>query len=198
MTDDVGGIRAIRIEDEMRVSYLDYAMSVIVSRALPDVRDGLKPVHRRILYSMGEMGLSASSSYRKCAAIVGEVMGKYHPHGDVALYDALVRLAQDFSMRYPLVDGQGNFGSVDGDAAAAMRYTEARLTAIAGEMLADIDKATVDFVDNYDGTQKQPEVLAANMPILLIICSSGLAVGLATNIPPHHRGAVAAATPALW
>ena len=142
MTDDQGNIRMIRIEDEMRVSYLDYAMSVIVARALPDVRDGLKPVHRRILFSMGEMGLSATSSYRKCAAIVGEVMGKYHPHGDVALYDALVRLAQDFSMRYPLVDGQGNFGSVDGDSAAAMRYTEARLTAIAGELLADIDKET--------------------------------------------------------
>ena len=154
MTDDLGNVRAIRIEDEMRVSYLDYAMSVIVARALPDVRDGLKPVHRRILYTMGEMGLSATSSYRKCAAIVGEVMGKYHPHGDVALYDALVRLAQDFSMRYPLVDGQGNFGSVDGDSAAAMRYTEARLTGIAAEMLADIDKETVDFVDNYDGTQQ--------------------------------------------
>ena len=132
MTDNAGDIRNVRIEDEMKVSYLDYAMSVIVSRALPDVRDGLKPVHRRILYTMGEMGLSATSSYRKCAAIVGEVMGKYHPHGDVALYDALVRLAQDFSMRYPLVDGQGNFGSVDGDAAAAMRYTEARLTAVVG------------------------------------------------------------------
>ena len=151
MTDDLGDIRAIRIEDEMRVSYLDYAMSVIVSRALPDVRDGLKPVHRRILFAMGEMGLSSTSSYRKCAAIVGEVMGKYHPHGDSALYDAMVRMAQDFSMRYPLVDGQGNFGSVDGDSAAAMRYTEARLTAIADEMLADIDKETVDFVDNYDG-----------------------------------------------
>ena len=135
MTDNIGDIRAITVEDEMRTSYLDYAMSVIVSRALPDVRDGLKPVHRRILYTMGEMGLSATSSFRKCAAIVGEVMGKYHPHGDVALYDALVRLAQDFSMRYPLVDGQGNFGSVDGDAAAAMRYTEARLTGIAAEML---------------------------------------------------------------
>ena len=168
MTDDLGDIRAIRIEDEMRVSYLDYAMSVIVARALPDVRDGLKPVHRRILYTMGEMGLSATSSYRKCAAIVGEVMGKYHPHGDVALYDALVRLAQDFSMRYPLVDGQGNFGSVDGDSAAAMRYTEARLTAIAAEMLDDIDKETVDFVDNYDGTQKQPSVLPAKLPNLLI------------------------------
>ena len=197
MTDDVGNIRAIRIEDEMRVSYLDYAMSVIVSRALPDVRDGLKPVHRRILYAMGEMGLSATSSFRKCAAIVGEVMGKYHPHGDVALYDALVRLAQDFSMRYPLVDGQGNFGSVDGDAAAAMRYTEARLTAIAAELLADIDKETVDFVDNYDGTQKQPSVLPAKLPNLLINGSSGIAVGMATNIPPHHLGEIVDATIAI-
>ncbi|HEX6868487.1 MAG TPA: DNA gyrase subunit A [Candidatus Limnocylindrales bacterium] len=197
MTDDIGDIRAIRIEDEMRVSYLDYAMSVIVSRALPDVRDGLKPVHRRILYTMGEMGLSATSSYRKCAAIVGEVMGKYHPHGDVALYDALVRLAQDFSMRYPLVDGQGNFGSVDGDSAAAMRYTEARLTGIAAEMLADIDKDTVDFEDNYDGTQQQPTVLPAKLPNLLINGSSGIAVGMATNIPPHHLGEIADATIAL-
>src|SRR6186713_56773 len=197
MTDDLGDFRSIRIEDEMRVSYLDYAMSVIVSRALPDVRDGFKPVHRRILYAMGEMGLSATSSYRKCAAIVGEVMGKYHPHGDSALYDALVRLAQDFSMRYPLVDGQGNFGSVDGDTAAAMRYTEARLTAIAGEMLADIDKDTVDFVDNYDGTQKQPSVLPAKLPNLLINGSAGIAVGMATNIPPHHLGEVCRATQAL-
>ena len=197
MTDDLGQIRAIRIEDEMRVSYLDYAMSVIVSRALPDVRDGLKPVHRRILYTMGEMGLSATSSFRKCAAIVGEVMGKYHPHGDVALYDALVRLAQDFSMRYPLVDGQGNFGSVDGDSAAAMRYTEARLTAIAAEMLDDIDKETVDFEDNYDGTQKQPTVLPAKLPNLLVNGSSGIAVGMATNIPPHHLGEVCDATIAL-
>ncbi|HEX9044468.1 MAG TPA: DNA gyrase subunit A [Candidatus Limnocylindrales bacterium] len=197
MTDDLGDIRAVRIEDEMRTSYLDYAMSVIVARALPDVRDGLKPVHRRILYTMGEMGLSATSSYRKCAAIVGEVMGKYHPHGDVALYDALVRLAQDFSMRYPLVDGQGNFGSVDGDSAAAMRYTEARLTGIAAEMLADIDKDTVDFVDNYDGTQKEPSVLPAKLPNLLINGSSGIAVGMATNIPPHHLGEVADATVAL-
>ena len=197
MTDDLGDIQAIRIEDEMRVSYLDYAMSVIVSRALPDVRDGLKPVHRRILYTMGEMGLSATSSFRKCAAIVGEVMGKYHPHGDVALYDALVRLAQDFSMRYPLVDGQGNFGSVDGDSAAAMRYTEARLTGIAAEMLADIDKETVDFEDNYDGTQQQPSVLPAKLPNLLINGSSGIAVGMATNIPPHHLGEIADATIAL-
>ncbi len=197
MTDDLGEIQAVRIEDEMRVSYLDYAMSVIVSRALPDVRDGLKPVHRRILFTMGEMGLSATSSYRKCAAIVGEVMGKYHPHGDVALYDALVRLAQDFSMRYPLVDGQGNFGSVDGDSAAAMRYTEARMTAIAAELLADIDKETVDFEDNYDGTQKQPVVLPAKLPNLLINGSSGIAVGMATNIPPHHLGEVVDATIAL-
>ncbi len=197
MTDDLGDIRSIRIEDEMRVSYLDYAMSVIVARALPDVRDGLKPVHRRILYTMGEMGLSSTSSFRKCAAIVGEVMGKYHPHGDVALYDALVRLAQDFSMRYPLVDGQGNFGSVDGDSAAAMRYTEARLTAIAAEMLADIDKETVDFVDNYDGTQKEPSVLPAKLPNLLINGSSGIAVGMATNIPPHHLGEICDATIAL-
>ena len=197
MTDDLGDIRAIRIEDEMRVSYLDYAMSVIVSRALPDVRDGLKPVHRRILYAMGEMGLSATSSYRKCAAIVGEVMGKYHPHGDQSLYDALVRMAQDFSMRYPLVDGQGNFGSVDGDNAAAMRYTEARLTGIAAEMLADIDKETVDFQDNYDGTQRQPSVLPAKLPNLLINGSSGIAVGMATNIPPHHLGEIADATIAI-
>ncbi len=197
MTDDLGDIRAIHIEDEMRVSYLDYAMSVIVARALPDVRDGLKPVHRRILYTMGEMGLSATSSFRKCAAIVGEVMGKYHPHGDVALYDALVRLAQDFSMRYPLVDGQGNFGSVDGDSAAAMRYTEARLTGIAAEMLDDIDKETVDYVDNYDGTQKEPSVLPAKLPNLLINGSSGIAVGMATNIPPHNLSEICDATVAL-
>ena len=146
MTDDLGDIRTIRIEDEMRTSYLDYAMSVIVARALPDVRDGLKPVHRRILYAMGEMGLASNASYRKCAAIVGEVMGKYHPHGDSAVYDSMVRKGQEFSLRYMLVDGQGNFGSVDGDSAAAMRYTEARLSKIAMEMLADIDKETVDFI----------------------------------------------------
>jgi DNA gyrase subunit A len=197
MTDDAGDVRSVSIEDEMRVAYLDYAMSVIVARALPDVRDGLKPVHRRILYTMGEMGLSATSSYRKCAAIVGEVMGKYHPHGDVALYDALVRLAQDFSMRYPLIDGQGNFGSIDGDSPAAMRYTEARLTAIAAEMLADIDKETVDFTDNYDGTQQEPTVLPARLPNLLINGSSGIAVGMATNIPPHHLGEIADAIVAL-
>ncbi len=197
MTDNLGDVRTIRIEDEMRTSYLDYAMSVIVARALPDVRDGLKPVHRRILYTMGEMGLSATSSYRKCAAIVGEVMGKLHPHGDAAIYDALVRLAQDFSMRYPLINGQGNFGSVDGDSAAAMRYTEARLTAIAAEMLADIDKQTVDFVENYDGQHREPTILPAKLPNLLINGSSGIAVGMATNIPPHHLGEIVDATIAL-
>ena len=193
----VTSVKSIRIEDEMRTSYLDYAMSVIVARALPDVRDGLKPVHRRILYTMGEMGLSGGSAYRKCSAIVGEVMGKYHPHGDGALYDALVRLAQDFSMRHPLVDGQGNFGSVDGDSAAAMRYTEARLTAIAGEMLADIDHDTVDFTPNYDGTQKEPSVLPSRMPNLLVNGSAGIAVGMATNIPPHNLGEIADAAIAL-
>jgi DNA gyrase subunit A len=197
VTNEAGTVRPIRIEDELRNSYLDYAMSVIVSRALPDVRDGLKPVHRRILFTMNEMGLTVTASYRKCAAIVGEVMGKYHPHGDVALYDALVRLAQDFSMRYPLVDGQGNFGSVDGDPPAAMRYTEARMTAIAAELLADIEKNTVDFVENYDGTRQQPSVLPAKLPNLLVNGSSGIAVGMATNIPPHHLGEVAQATIAL-
>jgi DNA gyrase subunit A len=158
MTDQVGNVRSVPIEEELKTAYLDYAMSVIVSRALPDVRDGLKPVHRRILYTMNEMGLSSSSSYRKCAAIVGDVMGKFHPHGDQAIYDALVRMAQDFSLRFPLVDGQGNFGSVDGDPPAAMRYTEARMTAITAEILADIDKDTVEFVENYDGTRMQPSV----------------------------------------
>ncbi|MGI8928737.1 MAG: DNA gyrase subunit A, partial [Candidatus Limnocylindrales bacterium] len=197
MAEQIGRIVPIRIEDELKVSYLDYAMSVIVSRALPDVRDGLKPVHRRILYTMHEMGLTSASSYRKCAAIVGEVMGKYHPHGDVALYDALVRLAQTFSLRYPLIDGQGNFGSVDGDPPAAMRYTEARMTAIAAELLADIDKQTVDFVENYDGTRMQPSVMPAKLPNLLINGSTGIAVGMATNIPPHHLGEIANATIAL-
>jgi DNA gyrase subunit A len=197
VTEERGRVLPIRIEDEMRQAYLDYAMSVIVSRALPDVRDGLKPVQRRILYTMHEMGVSAGSGYRKCAAIVGDVMGKYHPHGDVSIYDALVRLAQDFSMRYPLVDGQGNFGSVDGDPAAAMRYTEARMTAISAEMLADIDKDTVDFAENYDGTTREPTVLPGRLPNLLVNGSSGIAVGMATNIPPHHLGEVAAATIAL-
>src|SRR5512137_1365903 len=178
------------IEKEMESSYIDYAMSVIVGRALPDVRDGLKPVHRRILHAMNEMGNTKNKPTKKCARIVGEVLGKYHPHGDIAIYDTLVRLAQDFSMRYPLVDGQGNFGSVDGDTAAAMRYTEARLTAIAAEMLADIDKDTVDFIDNYDGTHKEPSVLPARLPNLLLNGSSGIAVGMATNIPPHHLGEI--------
>ncbi|TAM57058.1 MAG: DNA gyrase subunit A [Chloroflexota bacterium] len=197
MSDQVGEIRRVRIEDELRTSYLDYAMSVIVSRALPDVRDGLKPVHRRILFSMNEMNLTSAAAYRKCATVVGEVMGKYHPHGDVALYDALVRLAQDFSLRYPLVDGQGNFGSVDGDPPAAMRYTEARMAAIASELLADIDKDTVDFVDNYDGTRQQPSVLPAKLPNLLVNGSTGIAVGMATNIPPHNLDEIARATIAL-
>src|SRR3954462_5829198 len=197
MVEETGRVLPIRIEDELRTSYLDYAMSVIVSRALPDVRDGLKPVHRRILYTMHEMGLTSASSYRKCAAIVGEVMGKYHPHGDVALYDALVRLAQTFSLRYPLIDGQGNFGSVDGDPPAAMRYTERRMTAIAGEVLANIDKQTVDFVENYDGTRMQPQVLPAKLPNLLVNGSTGIAVGMATNIPPHHLGEISEATIAL-
>src|ERR671910_449310 len=192
-----GNIRPHNIEDEIRDSFLSYAMSVIVSRALPDVRDGLKPVHRRVLYAMHDLGLQPNRPYRKSATVVGEVIGKYHPHGDSAVYDTLTSLAQDFSMRYPLVDGQGNFGSVDGDEPAAMRYTEARLTAIAAEMLADIDKDTVDYEDNYDGTQKQPAVLPAKLPNLLINGSSGIAVGMATNIPPHHLGEICDATIAL-
>ena len=185
----------ISLEEEMRRSYLDYAMSVIVARALPDVRDGLKPVHRRILYAMGEMGLSATSSYRKCAAIVGEVMGKYHPHGEGSVYDSIVRMAQEFSMRYPLVDGQGNFGSVDGDNAAAMRYTEVRLTRLAEELIGDdIDKETVDWVPNYDGSLLEPTVLPAKFPNLLVNGSSGIAVGMATNIPPHNLTEVIDAT----
>src|ERR1700685_1030252 len=184
----------INIEDEMRRSYLDYSMSVIIGRALPDARDGLKPVHRRILYTMHEMGLQSNKKYTKCAKVVGQAMGVYHPHGDAAIYDALVRMAQDFSMRYPLVDGQGNFGSVGGDSAAAMRYTAARLTALAAELLADIDKETVDFEPNYDGTQQQPSVLPAKLPNLLINGSSGIAVGMAPNIPPPHPGGVRAGT----
>src|SRR5215218_809995 len=181
----------------MRQSYLDYAMSVIVQRALPDARDGLKPVHRRVLFAMSEMGLRSNTRYRKSAGIVGEVLKNYHPHGDASVYDTLVRMAQHFSMRYPLVDGQGNFGSVDGDGAAAMRYTEARLTGIAAEMLDDIDKETVDFEDNYDGTQKQPSVLPAKLPNLLVNGSSGIAVGMATNIPPHNLSEICDATVAL-
>ncbi len=180
----------IAIEDEMRSSYLDYAMSVIVGRALPDVRDGLKPVHRRILYGMNEMGLTHNRAYRKSAKIVGEIMGNYHPHGDAAIYDTLVRMAQDFNLRYPLVDGQGNYGSMDGDPPAAMRYTEARLTKLAEEMLADIDKETVDFVPNYDESRVEPVVLPAKVPNLLVNGAGGIAVGYATNIPTHNLAEV--------
>ncbi|MGB0387646.1 MAG: DNA gyrase subunit A [Ardenticatenaceae bacterium] len=189
-----GSVQRINIDDEMRGAYLDYAMSVIVSRALPDVRDGLKPVHRRILYAMYDMGLRPNRPYKKSARIVGEVLGKYHPHGDGAVYDAMVRMAQDFSMRYMLVDGQGNFGSVDGDAAAAMRYTEARLTEPAIEMLVDIDKETVAFKDNFDGSMQEPIVLPARLPNLLINGGGGIAVGMATNIPPHNFTEVCNAT----
>ena len=184
----------INIEDEMRRSYLDYAMSVIVGRALPDVRDGLKPVHRRILYGMDEMGLKYNKSTRKCAKVVGDVMGNYHPHGDSAIYDALVRMAQPFSMRYPLIDGQGNFGSIDGDPPAAMRYTESRLAKIAAALLEDIDKETVDFKATYDDKGQEPEVLPARLPNLLINGSSGIAVGMATNIPPHNLTEIVNAT----
>ncbi|NIN63541.1 MAG: DNA gyrase subunit A [Anaerolineae bacterium] len=187
---EIGTVRRIDIDDEMKGSYLDYAMSVIVARALPDASDGLKPVHRRILYAMYDMGLRHDRPYKKSARIVGEVLGKYHPHGDAAVYDAMVRMAQDFSMRYRLVDGQGNFGSVDGDSAAAMRYTEARLDAIAAGMLADIDRDTVDFVDNFDGTLQEPSVLPAMLPNLLLNGASGIAVGMATNIPPHNLSEV--------
>jgi DNA gyrase subunit A len=180
----------VNIEDEMRTSYMDYAMSVIVGRALPDVRDGLKPVHRRVLFAMQDLGNTWNRGYKKSARVVGDVIGKYHPHGDSAVYDTIVRLAQDFSMRYPLVDGQGNFGSIDGDPAAAMRYTEVRMSRIAGEMLADIDKETVDFVPNYDDTTLEPSVMPAKIPNLLINGSSGIAVGIATNIPPHNFGEV--------
>jgi DNA gyrase subunit A len=180
----------VNIEDEMKRSYIDYAMSVIIGRALPDVRDGLKPVHRRILYGMHEMGLAPNKPYRKCAKIVGEVMGNYHPHGDSAIYDALVRMAQDFTMRYPVIDGQGNFGSVDGDPPAAMRYTEARFARIAQEMLADIEKETVDFVPTYDESQMEPLCLPAQIPNLLVNGSAGIAVGMATNIPPHNLNEV--------
>ncbi len=188
--DPEDGVVPRSIEDEMRTSYIDYAMSVIVGRALPDVRDGLKPVHRRILYAMEDMGLTADNPHRKSARIVGEVLGKYHPHGDSAVYDTLVRMAQDFSLRYPLVDGMGNFGSVDGDSAAAMRYTEARLTPIAGELLEDIGEDTVDFVDNFDGSLQEPTVLPGKLPNLLLNGSSGIAVGMATNVPPHQLGEI--------
>ncbi|MGN0025491.1 MAG: DNA gyrase subunit A, partial [Clostridium sp.] len=185
-----GKVIDIDINKEMKRCYIDYAMSVIVGRALPDVRDGLKPVHRRILHSMNDLGLSPEKGYRKCARIVGEVLGKYHPHGDTSVYDALVRMAQDFSMRYMLVDGHGNFGSVDGDSAAAMRYTEAKMNKIAVEMLRDINKDTVDFIPNFDGEEKEPVVLPSRYPNLLVNGSSGIAVGMATNIPPHNLGEI--------
>jgi DNA gyrase subunit A len=190
---EIGNVEQVDIDQQMRAAYLDYAMSVIVARALPDARDGLKPVHRRILYAMHDMGISASSAYKKSARIVGEVLGKYHPHGDAAVYESMARMAQDFSMRYLLVDGQGNFGSVDGDAPAAMRYTEARLSQMAEEMLADIEQDTVEFSDNFDGTLKEPNVLPARLPNLLLNGSTGIAVGMATTIPPHNLGELVAA-----
>lgn len=195
--EEMGYVEPREITSEMQEAYLDYAMSVIVGRALPDVRDGLKPVHRRILYAMWDIGLRSSAKFKKSANVVGEVLGKYHPHGDVAVYDTMVRLAQDFSMRYPLVHGQGNFGSMDGDAAAAMRYTEAKMSMIAEEMLFDIEKQTVDFVDNYDGSRQEPTVLPAKIPQLLLNGSVGIAVGMATYIPPHNLGEVVDATVAL-
>src|SRR4051794_38807765 len=186
MTDIAATKIPVNIEDEMKRSYMDYAMSVIIGRALPDVRDGLKPAHRRVLYGMKNMGLSSTRGYRKCAKIVGEVMGNFHPHGDASIYDTLVRMAQDFNMRYVLTDGQGNFGSIDGDPPAAMRYTEARLDALSDEMMADLDKETVDFVPNYDETTEEPTVLPAPFPNLLVNGSAGIAVGMATNVPPHN------------
>ena len=185
-----GKIKNVEIESEMQDSYLSYAMSVIVGRALPDIRDGLKPVHRRILYAMHDMGMRSNTPFKKSARIVGEVLGKYHPHGDTAVYDAMVRMAQDFSQRYMMVSGHGNFGSVDGDRAAAMRYTEARLSSFAEELLVDIDKDTVEFVDNFDSSLKEPSVLPSKVPNLLVNGSSGIAVGMATNIPPHNLSEV--------
>ena len=186
MSDTAKEILSVTIESELKQSYLDYAMSVIVGRALPDVRDGLKPVHRRVLYAMSELGNDSDKPYKKSARIVGDVIGKYHPHGDTAVYDTMVRMAQPFSMRYMLIDGQGNFGSVDGDSPAAMRYTEVRLAKIAHSLLTDLDKNTVDFVPNYDETEFAPTVLPARIPNLLVNGSSGIAVGMATNIPPHN------------
>src|SRR3982751_5297795 len=179
-------ILPVNIEDELKQSYLDYAMSVIVGRALPDVRDGLKPVHRRVLFAMSELNNDWNKPYKKSARVVGDVIGKYHPHGDTAVYDTIVRMAQPFSMRYLLVDGQGNFGSVDGDAAAAMRYTEVRMSRFAHALLADLEKETVDFVPNYDESEMSPTVLPTRVPNLLVNGSSGIAVGMATNIPPHN------------
>ena len=181
-----GNIEQVDIDVQMRDAYLDYAMSVIVARALPDARDGLKPVHRRILYAMHELGIRSNTSYKKSARIVGEVLGKFHPHGDSAVYESMARMAQDFSMRYLLVDGQGNFGSVDGDSPAAMRYTEARLQKMAEELLADLEKDTVDFGPNFDDSLEEPLVLPARVPNMLLNGTSGIAVGMATNIPPHN------------
>src|SRR5438105_11274562 len=186
MADLVPQHHPVNIEDEMKRSYMDYAMSVIIGRALPDARDGLKPAHRRVLYGMKTMGRSPGRAYRKCAKIVGEVMGNFHPRGYASIYDTLVRLAQDFNMRYPLVDGQGNFGSVDGYPPAAMRYTEARLQALGDDMMTDLDNETVDFVPNYDETTEEPTVLPAPFPNLLVNGSAGIAVGMATNVPPHN------------
>jgi DNA gyrase subunit A len=197
MTQLAHEITTITIENELKQSYLDYAMSVIVGRALPDVRDGLKPVHRRVLYAMHVLGNDANKPYKKSARIVGDVIGKYHPHGDTAVYDTIVRMAQHFSLRYMLVDGQGNFGSVDGDSPAAMRYTEIRMSQFAHYLLADIDKETVDFQLNYDETEKMPAVLPTQAPNLLVNGSSGIAVGMATNIPPHNLSEVIDATLAL-
>ncbi|MFA5468767.1 MAG: DNA gyrase subunit A, partial [Sphaerochaetaceae bacterium] len=196
MEEQTGKIIKTNIEEEMKSSYLNYAMSVIVSRALPDVRDGLKPVHRRILFDMFEMGLKAGSPFRKSARIVGDVLGKYHPHGDASVYDALVRLAQNFSLRYPVVQPQGNFGSIDGDPPAAMRYTEAKLSRIGEEMLNDIQKDTVNFGPNYDDSMEEPQVLPAAIPFLLANGSSGIAVGMATNMAPHNLTEICAATAA--
>jgi len=189
-TNDIGKILQVEITQEMQKNFLDYAMSVIVQRALPDVRDGLKPVHRRILYAMWDVGLRSGGKHKKSATVVGEVLGKYHPHGDLSVYDALVRLAQEFSMRYPLVDGQGNFGSIDGDSPAAMRYTEVKLAKISDEMLLDIEKETVDMVPNFDSSHNEPAFLPAKLPNLLLMGSEGIAVGMATKIPPHNLSEV--------
>src|SRR5438067_3155786 len=183
-------IQPVNIEEEMRRSYLDYSMSVIVGRALPDVRDGLKPVHRRVLYAMHDLGNTHTKAFKKSARVVGDVIGKYHPHGDSAVYEAIVRLAQPWSMRYPIVNGQGNFGSIDGDAPAAMRYTEVRMERLAEEILADIDKETVDFGPNYDGSLQEPLVMPSKFPNLLVNGSEGIAVGMTTKIPPHNMGEV--------
>jgi len=191
---EIGHVKKRSITEEMKESYLDYAMSVIISRALPDVRDGLKPVHRRILYAMHSMGLTSGGKHRKSAAVVGDVLGKYHPHGDSAVYESMVRMAQDFSLRYPLVNGQGNFGSMDGDNAAASRYTEAKMSKISEEMMVDIEKESIDWIDNYDGTRQEPSVLPARFPQLLVNGIFGIAVGMTTNIPPHNLGEIIDAT----